>query len=294
MEIIFLGTSSMVPTKTRNQSGLLIKFEDETILIDCGEGMQRQIKITGEKITKITKILITHLHGDHTLGLPGILQTINATNPEQTIEIYGPKGIKENIQKLTEIYQFTTNAKTHEINEGTIYENENYKIQTAKLEHSVPSYGYAIETKNKIKLKKDKIEKENIKGEILKKLSEGEDITWNGKTIKAKEYTETPNTSKKITTIMDTALCSNAIKLAENSDLLIAESTYANDLENKAEEYKHLTARQAAEIANKSGSKKLILTHFSQRYKETTQIESDARETFDNTTCAKDFMRIII
>ena len=294
MEIIFLGTGSMVPTKTRNQSGIIIRFGKETILVDCGEGTQRQMKIAGIPLSKITKILITHLHGDHFFGIPGVLETIGATLPDKEVEIYGPENTKNTINQLKKVYDIKTKTEITDIKSDVVFENSEFRINTLKLDHSVPSYGYAIELINKIKIKKEKIEKEKITGRILKTLSEGKDILWKGKKIKAEEYTEVDDKIKKLTVIMDTKLCSNAIKLAENSTLLIAEATYEDKLKHKAEEYKHLTAGDAAEIANKSGSEQLVLTHFSQRYKTTGQIESDARKKFDNVTCAKDFTRIEI
>ena len=296
MEIVFLGTSSMVPTKTRNHSSAFVKLKTYGILVDCGEGTQRQMRIAGLKLTDIDKILITHWHGDHVLGLPGLLQTLNSgsNNYSRSLEIYGPPGIDKKFEMMKETFDFELDYDVKAIGaqKGVVFKNSDFRIETDKLDHAVPSYGYSIVESDKRNIKVSAVNKLGIpQGPLLGPLQEGKPVRFEGKTINPEDVTKlTPG--KKLTFIGDTELCKACVDLAENADLLICESTYANNLAKKAELYKHLTAGQAALIANKSGAKKLIITHFSQRYKNTQQVEEDARAVFDKVVAAKDFMRV--
>jgi ribonuclease Z len=297
MEVVFLGTSSMVPTKERNQTAVLVSYKTEGILLDCGEGTQRQFKLTGIPLTKVTKILISHWHGDHVLGLPGLIQTLSSTLDSHRIDIYGPKGTKGQIELLSKAFLMEDSGKglvieIHDIEDGIFFENSDYYLEAKQLEHSVPCLGFCVVEKDKVHINMANAKKLGLKeGPLLGELQAGKKVTVDGKEINPEEVTYTTR-GKKVTAIMDTRLCTPAIELAKNSDLLICEATYANELQEKASEYRHLTARDAATIANKAGATKLALTHFSQRYKTTAQVEEDARDTFDNVICAKDFMRI--
>src|SRR3989344_1333548 len=298
MELIFLGTSSMVPTKERAHQAMFLTVKNDGILIDCGEGTQRQMKIAGINLVKIDKILISHWHGDHVLGLPGLLQTLSSTSNEysKTMEIYGPPGLGKKFEMLKTALEFelTFEVKIIEIKAGIIFENREYKIESALLDHSTPSYGFSIIEADHRNIDLAKAKKLGLSPGIeLGKLQDGETIEFKGKKITPEDASETTK-GKKLTIIPDTALCKECIELADEADILIAEATYANDLSEKAEKYKHLTAGQAGLIANKANAKKLILTHFSQRYKNTQQIEEDARTVFDNVIAAKDFMRVTL
>lgn len=294
MEITFLGTASMVPTKERNPSAVLISYGSEGILIDCGEGTQRQMKITGIKLTKITKIIITHWHGDHVLGLPGLIQSLGASDYNKTLKIYGPEGTKKYFQALTKTFLFDRKVKmeVNEITKNKFFENEDFLLEALQLKHGIPTIGISFIEKDKRKIDIKKVKKLGLpEGPLLGQLQKGNTITWKNKKIKPEEVSHLEE-GKKITIIADTLLCNNCYKLAEDADLLICEATYSSKLEDKGEEYNHMTAKQAAQIANKANVKKLVLTHFSARYKNTQEIEEDARTYFDNIVCAKDFMKI--
>jgi len=296
MEIIFLGTASMVPTKERNPSSILISYGSEGILVDCSEGTQRQMKITGIKLTKITKILISHWHGDHVLGLPGLIQSLGASDYDKTLRIYGPKGTKKYMRALTKTFLFDRKVKMdiNEINKGKFFENKDFILEALPLEHGISTLGFNFIEKDKRKIDLKKIKKISIPhGPLLGKLQDGKTITWKNKKIKPEQTTYLEK-GKKITIIMDTQPCNSCHKLAKGADLLICEATYSSKLEDKSEEYNHMTAKQAAQIANNANVKKLILTHFSARYKNTQEIEEDARDVFDDVVCAEDFMKIIL
>jgi ribonuclease Z len=296
MEVTFLGTASMVPTKERNPSAILISYGPEGILIDCGEGTQRQMRITGIKLTKITRILITHWHGDHVFGLPGLIQSLGASDYNKVLVIYGPKGTKKYFEALTKAFVFDRRIKLkiNEVKKGKFFENEDFLLEALPLEHGIPTLGFNFIEKDKRKIDLKKIKKLGIpEGPLLGKLQDGKQIIWKDEKVKPGQTTYLEK-GKKITIITDTLPCNNCYKLAKNADLLICEATYSSKLENKGEEYNHMTSRQAAQIANKANVKKLVLTHFSARYKNTQEIEEDARNIFDNITCAKDFMKITL
>ncbi|MBI4140760.1 ribonuclease Z [Candidatus Woesearchaeota archaeon] len=296
MEITFLGTSSMCPTKERNHSAIFLKYKSHGILIDCGEGTQRQIKIAGIKIPDVTKILITHWHGDHVLGLPGLIQTRSMTETPTPMEIYGPKGIKKHIKNAFETFDVrpTFQINITEVGTGEFFKNEDFSMHALPLKHNIPCVGYTFNEADKRRINIENVKKTGIpEGPLLGDLQQGKTISWKGKKITPEQTTYLVK-GKKITFIIDTGLTQNCFKLAENADILVCEATYASKLEEKATERNHLTSLEAAQIASKANTKKLILTHFSQRYKNTQEIEEDARNAFDNVVCAKDFMRTIV
>jgi len=294
MQILFLGTSSMVPTKERSHSSILISCKNDKILVDCGEGTQRQLKIAGKKLTKISKILVSHWHGDHVLGLPGLIQSMGASGYNKTLQIYGPVGIKKHIKNMYNTYIFDkkTDIEVNEVKSGVFFENNEFVLETKPLKHSIKTQGYSVIEKDKRKINLSYIKKLKIpEGPLLGKLQSGKNITYKGKNVDVNKATEIIK-GKKITIISDTMPCNGANNLAKNSDVLISESTYSSNLDGKSETYCHMTSKQAAQLAKKTSSKQLILTHFSARYKNTQELEEDAKAYFNNVLCAKDFMKV--
>jgi len=296
MEILFLGTSSMVPTKERNHSGILISYKNENVLVDCGEGTQRQLKIAGAKLTKITKILISHWHGDHVLGLPGLIQSMSAAGYGKTLKIYGPAGTKRFMKKMFEVFAFDNrmNIEIYEIKGGKFFENNDFVLKAKALKHNVPTLGYSLVEKDKRKIDMKYVRKIGLPvGPLLGKLQKGKKVVWKGKKVNMLKATKIVK-GKKLTIINDTLPCKNADALAKDSDLIICEATYSSDLEHKSRKYMHMTAAQAAKLAKKASAKELVLTHFSARYKDTEELEKDAKKLFRKVTCAKDFMKICL
>ncbi|MBS3167884.1 ribonuclease Z [Candidatus Woesearchaeota archaeon] len=294
MKIVFLGTGSMQPTKERNLSCIYINYDSEHILFDCGEGTQRQLKIAGLKAPKITRILISHYHGDHILGLGGILKTLEANDYNKTLYIYGPKGLENFYNNIINSAYKGKGIKTKliELKEGIIIDEKNFQIEAKKLEHSVPCYGFSLIEKEKIKINLDYLKKFNLKQHpLIGELQKGKDITYEGKKISHKKATYKIK-GKKLTIIYDTAYCNQAIALAKDSDLLISEATFSKQEKDKAKEYKHLTSEEAATIAKKAKAKRLILTHFSQRYKDVSILKKEAKKIFSKTETAEDFLEV--
>ena len=222
MEITFLGTSCMVPTKDRNHTSIYMEYMGEGILIDCGEGTQRQLKIAGIKPTKINSILITHWHGDHVLGLPGLLQTLNSSDYSGVLKIYGPKNTKKYFEHMFKAFSFNINFE-HEIFDIEEYDfkTKNLEIFVKPLDHGIPCLGYLIKEKDRRRLKISEIKKLNIpEGPLLGKLQDNKKIQFNNKTIDPKDVTYLVK-GKKISIILDTLNCNNINKLSIDADLLI-------------------------------------------------------------------------
>jgi ribonuclease Z len=295
MKILFLGTGGMQPTKDRNPSAILMTYKSENILFDCGEGTQRQLQIAGVSPTKITKIIITHWHGDHVYGLPGLLRTLAAWEYNKTLEIYGPKGTKKYMKGLLKLFIPKNKVKLKIIEvskEGPFLETKDLLLTAFKLDHLVPCLGYSIKEKDKRRMNLKYLKKFGLtRDPLLGQLQKGKSITYKGHRILVKNATDLIP-GKKISLVIDTAYSPKLSKFVRNSDVLIAESTHCSKLKNKAKEYKHLTAGEAAKIAKQSKSKKLILTHIGKRYKNTSVLLKEAKKTFKNTKIAEDFMKI--
>jgi ribonuclease Z len=289
-ELIFLGTSDAIPSKERNHTSILLNYKNENILIDCGEGTQRQLRIAEINPCKITRLLITHWHGDHVLGIPGLLQTLSFNGYNQTFFIYGPRGTKEFVKEMLKTFAFQQNFKI-EIEEvsGKFFETDDFYLEAEKMTHGIPCNAYNFILKDSLKIDKKKLEKTKVSGPIIAKLKAGENIIFNGKKYLAKNLTYQEE-GKKISFVLDTSFNDKIIPFVRNSDLLVCESTFGDELKDKAEEYKHLNSSKSAEIAKKSKSKKLILTHISQRYsKNPKEILNSAKKIFKNSFLAKDF-----
>lgn len=295
--ITFLGTSSMVPTKNRNHSALYVEYEGEGILFDCGEGTQRQLRFAGLKASKIRKLIISHWHGDHTLGIPGLIQTMGNNEYTGKLEIYGPKGTKQFMEHIMKGFVFACKVDfvIHEIEKnGLFIETNRYSIEAHSLQHKTKTFGFKFIEKDRRRINLVATKKLGIpEGPLLGKLQKGKAIEWKGKKIEAKELT-TNIKGKSLGIIADTSVCKNCNVIAENVTVLISEATFTHDLAEDAKEKMHLTAVEAAQIAKDNNVKKLVLTHLSQRYKTPDKTQKEARSIFTNAFVAKDFMKITL
>jgi ribonuclease Z len=288
--LYFLGTGQAIPTARRNHTALLLKYKEENILIDCGEGTQRQFRKAKLNPCKITRMLITHNHGDHIFGIPGLLQTLTLNNYSKILRIYGPKGTKKFLGLMLKMFvrQGKIKLEIKEISFGRVFETPEFYVQAEPMRHGTPCLAYSFVEKDKIRIYKNKLKKLKLKGKIISKLSEGKDVLWKGKKIRASQLTYKQE-GRKIAIVLDTAPNPNCYKIAKNSDLLVSEAVYSESESELAKQYKHLTAGQAAKIAGKSKAKKLILTHLSQRYEnKENRILEEAEKIFKNTKVAED------
>jgi ribonuclease Z len=296
MKLTFLGTGSAVPTAKKNHPAILLSFRNENILFDCGEGTQRQFRKVRISPTKLTRIFITHWHGDHVLGIPGLLYTLNLNEYSGTLKIYGPKGTKKYMERIMETYDSVNNLniEINEISEGKVVEEKDFEIYAEEMEHGINCLAYKFVEKDKLRIDKDKLKKLKI-GNLpeLKKITEGKNVIVEGRKIKAKDLTYLQK-GKSVAIVLDTKENKNILKIAKKVDVFICEATFFDELKI-ANEYKHLTVGQVAKIAKKARVKMLVLTHLSQRYeKDEKKFLEVAKKIFKDTILAKDLMKLEI
>jgi ribonuclease Z len=304
LDIFFLGTGAGIPAKLRNVTSIALKLLEERgsiWLFDVGEATQHQILHTSVKPRRIEKIFITHLHGDHIYGLPGLLASRSFQGGESEVTVFGPKGLKEYITISLSISQTYLKypLKIVEIAEGVIFEDEQFIVEARLLEHGIPSYGYRIVEKDRPgTLLADKLVEAGVQpGPIFRKIKGGETVTLeDGTVIVPSDFLGPAQKGRIVTILGDTRYCENAISLAWDADLLIHEATFSKGEEKLAFDYFHSTTHQAAEVANLAGSKQLCLTHISSRYDRQAwqELVTEAREVFANTDIAEDFKEINI
>ncbi len=290
IKITFLGTADQVPSASRNHTAVLLTYKGENILIDCGEGTQRQFRKAKLNPCKVDKILITHWHGDHIFGLPGFLSTLALSGYNKKLIIYGPKRTEIFVKELLKVFNFERKYEI-EVKEvsGKFFETDEFFLEAKLMEHGIPCNAYCFVKKDQIRIDKEKLKKSKLlSGPLISKLKQGKNISYEGKKYFAKDLTYLEK-GKKVSFVFDTRLNKRIVPFVENSDLLICESSYEAELIEQAKEHLHLTSVQAAEIAKKSKSKKLILTHISQRYdKNLNKILDESKAVFKNSELAKD------
>jgi ribonuclease Z len=302
MQITFLGTSSGVPTRSRNVSAVALRLPQraEFWLFDCGEGTQHQILRSDLKISQLTRIFVTHLHGDHIFGLMGLLATYGLAGSPTRIDIYGPPGLNDYLQACQR-YSSTHLSyplKVHTVRPGVVYENDEYSVICGPLKHRVTAFGYRV-------VEKDRPGRFNVEkatelgipsGPLYGKLKRGEQITLpDGRQINGADLCEPVEVGRKIAYCTDTVYCEGAVELAQEADVLIHEATFAHQDAQLAFDRLHSTSTMAAQVALGAGVKHLIMTHFSPRYAPGNDIQLDdllreARAIFPNTQMAYDFL----
>ncbi|NWQ39910.1 ribonuclease Z [Bacillus sp. EB106-08-02-XG196] len=304
MDIFFLGTGAGIPAKLRNVTSIALKLLEERgsiWLFDAGEATQHQILHTSIKPRRVEKVFITHLHGDHIYGLPGLLASRSFQGGESEVTVYGPKGLKEYITISLSVSQTYLKypLKIVEIDDGVIFEDEQFIVEARLLDHGIPSYGYRIIEKDRPgTLLADRLVEAGVEpGPIFRKIKEGETVTLEDGTVIVPAEFLGPDQKGRIVTILgDTRYCENAISLARDADLLIHEATFSKGEEKLAFDYCHSTTHQAAKVAKLAGSKQLCLTHISSRYDRHAwqELVTEAKEVFANTDIAEDFKEINI
>ncbi|OKH40485.1 ribonuclease Z [[Phormidium ambiguum] IAM M-71] len=302
MQITFFGTSSGVPTRSRNVSSVALRLPQraEVWLFDCGEGTQHQLLHSELKISQITRIFITHTHGDHIFGLMGLLATYGLAGNPTKIDVYGPPGLNDYI-KACQRYSFTHFSyplKVHTVEPGIVYEDDEYIVKCGLLKHRVTAFGYRVEEKDRPgRFDVEKAKELGIpSGPVYGKLKRGEKVTLpDGKVINGADLCGPTQTGRKLVYCTDTVFCEGAIELAQDADLLIHEATFAHQDAELAFQRLHSTSTMAAQVALAAKAKHLIMTHFSPRYAPGNDIQlndllEEAKAIFPNTTMAYDFL----
>jgi ribonuclease Z len=298
VEIYFLGTGAGRPSRERNVTSISLKLFEERgtfWLFDCGEGTQHQILNSTLKLSKLEKLFITHLHGDHLYGLPGILTTRSHEGATEPLAIYGPPGIRDFVESCLAVSQahLDYNLNIEEIEEGIVFKDEQFIVEAALVEHRIESFGYRIVEQDKPgRLQIDKLQEKGISpGPVYAKIKKGIDVKLdNGEILTASDYVGPAYPGRIIVIMGDTRICDCSTRLSMDADVLVHEATFAGDLKKLAHQYFHTTAPDIARMAKECGVKALIITHISSRYpgKEAEALLDEARQIHSNSFLAND------
>ena len=298
MKLVFLGTSAAQPTEKRGLSCICLEKEGEILMFDAGESAQISYMKSGLGWNKKMKLFVTHLHGDHCVGILGLLQTMSMQNRTEPLEIFGPKGIDEFLAANIKILNFGLpfSILITIVNEGTIYENNKFLIHAAKANHSITAFSYLFEEKDKPgRFNVEKAKELGIpEGELWNKLQNGIDVINNEKIIKPEQVLGKKRPGKKIGISGDTMPTKELEEFFNECDYLVFDSTFLDEEKQKAQDTCHSTAKQAAELAKNANVKNLILTHFSARYKDEIGHKTEAEQIHNSVITAKDLLEVII
>lgn len=272
VKAVILGTASSFPTKLRNHPSIYLSLDGKNILLDCGEGTQRQIRAAGLS-PAVDYIFLTHWHGDHSLGVGGVLQSLNMIHRGEPITVFGPLGTNTSVDHILNTYKFYQNlqikAKSLNLNGEKLVEKiGRYSVYGMNVKHSVKCLGYKVKEEDTLNIRQELLKKNGIKsGPFLKKLKEGKNVKYNGETLKFKDFTYLKK-GKSLVYLTDLAYDKSLEKFAKGADVLIIEATFSSNLQEKAHEVYHLTILDALTVAKHAGVKKVYLIHTSQRYAE--------------------------
>lgn len=282
-EVIVLGTASQVPTRRRNQNGYLLRWDGTGFLFDPGEGAQRQMLLAGVAASDITHICISHFHGDHCLGLPGVVQRLSLDRVPHLVHAAYPADGRQYFTRLRHACSFHDTAELIELpvaGDGPVLSGEFGVLEAYRLEHSITSYGYRLVEPDGRRMLPDRLAAAGVSGPLVGELQRTGQVTVDGRTVGLAEVSAA-RPGQRVAFVMDTRLCDAVYVLADRADLLVIEATFRDGDEALAREYGHLTARQAARVAAECGVRTLVLTHFSQRYTDPEGYRIEAAEEFD-------------
>ena len=296
MKVVFLGTSGSLPTPERSSSCVAVKIGKGVLLLDCGEGAQRQMVVAHIGFSRVKQIFITHLHGDHVLGVPGLLQSMTLQRREEPLDIFGPRGLHAFLQGVSNTLGGPAfPVRVHEIGEpGVVLEGHSFNVEVCRGDHRLESWTYAIKEKPRPgRFHPEKARALGIpEGALWKRLQEGEDVEVLGRIVKSLDVADVPRRGRVVIYTGDTRPSEEIVRLASGADLLIHEATFADDMIERAKEDGHTTFSQAAGVAVQAGVKHLILTHISSRYGDVSQLLEAAVKVFPYTIVASDFLEV--
>jgi len=295
VKLIFLGTSGSIPTIKRGLPAIALKREQELLLFDCAESTQRQMAHAHLSPMKLDAIFITHLHGDHFLGLVGLVQTLSLMDRTRPLEVYCPDGERERIESYLQVphYTLTFDVRVRELKAGEELRRQGYRILASNVDHPVPALAYAlVEDERPGRFYPEKAAGLGVKtGPDFSRLKAGQSVKLrDGRTVKPEQVLGPPRPGRKIVYTGDTRPSEHIIELARGADVLIHDCTLADELAEKAAENSHSTPREAAEVAKRAGVKQLVLIHMSPRYEDDSVLLEQAKKIFPNTVVAHDFM----
>ena len=292
MKIVFLGTGGTYPSKLRNVTSIALQMPGEVVMFDCGEGTQRQLMRSSLSFMKIKKIFISHLHADHFLGLPGLIQSMSLNGREDELSIFGPEGIVRTVDAMMGLGYFKSGFKvvTSELRPGASIDFGGYAVKCVRADHSIPSLAFSLEEKarrGKFDLKKAK--RLGIPaGPMYRKLQEGKSVIVGGNKIAPEQVLGKSRPGRKIVYSGDTKPSKRVIEIAKGADVLVHDCTLDASHSTLAARFGHSTAKEAAGVAKRAGVAVLFLVHLSPRYEDVSVIEKEARTVFRNSRVAED------
>jgi ribonuclease Z len=302
-ELVVLGTASQAPTRARNHNGYLLRWDTEGLLFDPGEGTQRQMLFAGVTASQITRICITHFHGDHCLGLPGVLARMSLDRVPHVVEAYYPEQNQPIFDRLRHaaLFRDVLNLRERPVGQPgdgstatTLARTPSFRLEARPLSHSVPTFGYRLEEPDGRRMLPERLAGLGITGPDIGRLQREGSLLTGSRRVTLGDVSE-PRRGQRFAFIMDTRLCDAAFALADQADMLVCESTFADTEAALARDYGHLTASQAGHIAAQAGARLLVLTHFSQRYdsEDGQRLAGEAASVFGgDVVLARDLARI--
>jgi ribonuclease Z len=294
--VTFLGTSAAVPTKERGLPGIALRREGEVILMDCGEGVQRRVLAESVGLGGEMTILITHLHGDHVAGLLGLLQTMSLSQRKKPLNVVGPEKLLRWLKVTSELLHIglTFPIVFSVAKPGTVLRTPGFRIRAAKAVHSVEAFAYVVEENGRPGIfYPEKAKKLGVpEGKLWSRLQKGRSVVVDGRKVMASKVTGPPRPGRRVGYSGDTRPSATLARFFSGCDLLIFDSTFGQNDALKAVDRKHSTSAEAAELARKAGVRRLVLTHFSARYRSTSHLVVEARRHFTNTVAASDGLSI--
>lgn len=295
IKIVVLGTAGSAPTKMRHLSCIALTYNGETLLFDCGEGTQFQMLKYGINAVRVKAIFLSHAHGDHIIGIAGLVRTMALNSRREPLLIFVPEGYEKVVKSLIVFdralisYPITIKG----IRSGVVYSGKNYTVSSFRLNHTIPTYGYVFKENDRRRFLKDVAERRGVRGRMFATLQKRGSIRVGNRTIRMSELSR-KQIGKKVVYAVDTRPTNATILAARHADLLIHEAAYIGAERKLARERKHATAIEAADLARKAGVKQLVLTHISARHKDSTVLSKEAKRVFRNAVVAEDGYSLII
>lgn len=298
MKIVFLGTGGTYPSKQRNVTSVAVQMPGEVVMFDCGEGTQRQLMQSPVSFMKISRIFISHLHADHFLGLPGLIQSMSLNGREEDLGVYGPAGTSSNVRAMLELGYFKSGFEVvpRDIEPGTELDFSSYTVRCVEADHTVPSLAYALQERprpGRFDLKKAK-SLGIPEGPMYRKLQEGRTVTVKGRRILPGDVLGPGRAGRKVVYSGDTKPSTRIIELAHGADVLIHDCTLDSSHSGLASDFGHSTAAEAARVAREAGVGMLFLVHLSPRYENHEVLEKEARAVFKDSKVAEDLSEHVV
>ena len=293
-ELVVLGSASRAPTRRRNHNGYLLRWDDRSVLFDPGEGTQRQLLFAGVSPTGIHHICVTHFHGDHCLGLPGVLQRLSLDRVAHPVEVLFPASGGTYFGRLRHASVFHDHLDVRPVpvaHDGPASTGGPFTIEAVRLDHEPETFGWRVVEPDGVRMLPDRLDAAGVRGPDIGVLADTGVLDRPGGRVHLGDVS-VPRTGQRMAFVMDTGMCDAAVELAGGADLVVCEATFASADRDLARRYRHLTAADAGRVARDAGARRLVITHFSQRYPDVRILLDEAAAEFPDVVAAEDLVRV--